>query len=180
MKRLSFFLFLFLLTFSVFASFNWQEDYKEPYVVSIVPKEDTNEITVVINGVTGPKGADKILVELLDGTKVIEKKTLGRSKKEERKLTFSLDHSGDYIITLLATRKNEEKEYENNHFFSYILPLVPPSVNAFNEGNNTLTISFDTVKEAENYTIRIYDYITNEIVTEETTALNKLSFSSLQ
>lgn len=180
MKRLSFFLFLFLLTFSVFASFNWQEDYKEPYVVSIVPKEDTNEITVVINGVTGPKGADKILVELLDGTKVIEKKTLGRSKKEERKLTFSLDHSGDYIITLLATRKDEEKEYENNHSFSYILPLVPPSVNAFNEGNNTLTISFDTVKEAENYTIRIYDYITNEIVTEETTALNKLSFSSLQ
>ena len=52
-------------------------------------------------------------------------------------------------------------------------------VYAFNEGNNTLTISFDTVKEAENYTIRIYDYITNEIVTEETTALNKLSFSSL-
>ena len=148
MKKLSLLLLLLSLSCLLFASFNWNEDYIAPYCVSVTSLDNSNEIEVTISGKTGSSGADKILVSLIENNQTIEKKNLGRSKKEERKFTLSLDHSGEYTIELKATKKGEEKEYLSEYTFSYTLPLSVPSINALNLGEGALSISFDSVKEA--------------------------------
>ena len=180
MKKLSLLLLLLSLSCLLFASFNWNEDYITPYCVSVTSLDNSNEIEVTISGKTGSSGADKILVSLIENNQTIEKKNLGRSKKEERKFTLSLDHSGEYTIELKATKKGEEKEYLSEYTFSYTLPLSVPSINALNLGEGALSISFDSVKEADSYTISLYSYDSNKLIREEKTESNNLTFSNLK
>lgn len=160
MKKLMSTMMLLLLAFTLTA-FSWESDYTSPVVTAVTAVEGTRDITVAIEAVTGNEGADKLLVELFENGSLITSKNLGKSRKSSRTTSFELSRSGSYAVVVTGIKNNEEKKYESPiYYFDYSLPLLAPSPSAQNTGEGKLELKWDSVDEAESYTITAVEYDT--------------------
>jgi len=159
-KTLVLFLALFLCLTAVFAATPWAE-VESPKVISVTPSEsDGKEITLTFLMPTGKDGGDKgsvTVTDLRSGEVVVERQ-IGRSKKAERDISFTLTHSSDYGIDLSLSRKAEsDVKRSEGYVYSYSLPLEVQAPVVKNASSGCLRVSFSPVKEAERYILALTD-----------------------
>ena len=134
------------------------EGIQNPVITSIyVDEENPLEIVVEFNLETDGKKVNKGLVEMFDENgKLIESKTVGRSKKIEKKAVFEAKRTGEYtFIAKGINNKSEETLDGETVSFSYTYPLFSPSITVKNLGDNTIYASWDVVKEAGYYLVSL-------------------------
>jgi hypothetical protein len=130
-----------------------------PEIVSVEPSAaDAEKVAVNFTLVMGPAGADRAVVDMLDASgNVIRSNTVGRSTRAIKRTEFSPGKSGNYSFRVTATRTTGENKGSRvvNYNFSY--PLAAPNLTLMNEGNGTVSVTWQAIKEAENYTLAYTD-----------------------
>jgi hypothetical protein len=183
LKALVFFCFALFISQNIVAQTSrpaWA-DVAAPEIVSVEPNEsDAEKIVVNFTLVMGPAGADRAIVDMLDASgTVIKTNTVGRSSRAVKKTEFSPGKSGNYSFRVTSTRTSGETKDSAvvNYTFSY--PLAVPSLTLMNEGNGVVSVSWQSIKEAENYTISYADIDTSAAAKGITTSKLSENLSGL-
>lgn len=127
-----------------------------PTIISVgLDKNDKGKIIVTFKLVTGDEGADKAYVYMRDSAQnEISSVLVGKSSETIRTAIFIPESSGTYSFQVVAMRNDERVTKESNIVsFNFLLPLIPPHVNAYTIKDNSLLVEWDPVKEAERYIV---------------------------
>lgn len=154
MKKKAFFLLALIFASSfLFAAF----EGVEPPVVTNVSKNANDplrvdvEFTLDIDG----KAVNKAQVDLISSSgKVIESKSVGRSRSEVKKTYFNPPVSDSYKIVVHAIKNGEPTTLDSSEYaFDYSYPLSAPELTLKNLGDYQIEVSWDSVNEAKEYTV---------------------------
>ncbi len=129
-------------------------DVAAPEIVSIEPSaEDAEKVAVNFTLVMGNTGADRAVVDMLDASgNVIKSNTVGRSSRAIKKTEFSPGKSGSYSFRVTASRTSTgETKNSNAVNFVFSYPLAAPNLTVMNQGGGVVSVSWNAVREAENY-----------------------------
>ena len=86
--------------------------------------------------------------------KELDSKAVGKSKKNEKKTYFKPSESGTYFIQVIGIKG--EEEYPSPLFcVDWSYPLSTPEVSLINEGNGSIKVLWNSVHEAEEYSVSI-------------------------
>lgn len=98
---------------------------------------------------------EKAIVKLFDcEMKELDSKIVGKSKKNEKKTYFKPSESGTYFIQVIGIKG--EEEYPSLLFsVDWSYPLSTPEVSLINEGNGIIKVQWNSVHEAEEYSVSI-------------------------
>ena len=170
MKK-AFFIFtlLFFSSFMVFAS----SDITPPEIKRVESgSDDEKKMYVYFDFETVSGKGEKAIVKLYDTEmQEFDSKTVGKSKKNEKKTFFKPSKSGTYYIEVIGIKGDEE--YPSALFcVEWSYPLATPEVSLVNEGNETIRVQWNSINEAEEYSVSING---TEYKTKET----EMAFSSL-
>ena len=139
--------------------------------ITKIEKTGDNEITVSFKAQTDNDGADKGSVAM-SGTSS-SSKNFGKTRKEEKTVSFEVKKSGTYTFTVSAERNGESaKPTSEPKSFDYILPLVKTHVSILNVGSGKLKIDWDAVSEADGYIVYYTDETGKKNSLEKTTSLS--------
>lgn len=141
------------MAFSLYAESIF-EGIDAPVITSIyVDEENPLELVVEFTLETDGKKVNKGLVEMLDSEgKVVESRTVGRSKKLDKKTVFEPDGTGDYSFIVRGINNKSDETLDGDIVdFSYTYPLFDPQITVENLGNNTILASWEPIKEAKYY-----------------------------
>ncbi|MDR1748651.1 MAG: fibronectin type III domain-containing protein, partial [Spirochaetaceae bacterium] len=137
----------------------WDE-VAAPVIVSIEPgAADPEKVAVNFTLAMGSDGADRAQVDMMDASgRVIKSNTVGRSSRQIKRSEFSPSTSGTYSFRVTASRTDTDGvKTSDTVSFSFSYPLAPPNVTVMNEGNGAVSVSWNAVKEAENYALSYKD-----------------------
>lgn len=146
------FLILLLLVFSSLSIFAL-----DPPKINRVERDskDEEKMYVYFDFETGDGGGEKAIVKLYDEEmELLDSKTVGKSKKLEKKAFFKPSSSGRYFIEVIGI-KGEEEIKSTLYDMEWKYPLFAPEISARNEGDNTIRIEWDGVKEADGYIVTL-------------------------
>jgi hypothetical protein len=160
----------------------WSEVAGPVFTTVEIKPGDPYRISVGFNLVTAAEGADKAVVEMLDSTgRVIDSRQVGKSKKIEKKVEFAPTSSGRYAFVVTAYRNEEPVPIKSEILiFNFTLPLAAPVVSAMNLGGGDLLVSWQSVPEAQSYTIAYTDLSSNECVLVPVAASTDHTLSKLK
>ncbi len=133
----------------------WDE-VSAPVLLSIEPKAaEATKLVVAFELLTGSDGADKATVEMLDASgKIIEQKSVGRSKSIIKSVELQPPRSGLYYFRVTAMRNLlPQTKVSQILKYSYSLPLEPPAFRVMNTGGGGIQVSWTEVPEAEGYEV---------------------------
>ena len=136
-----------------------------PTFVSIGAKAgDPGRIAVVFSLVTGPDGADKASVEMLDAKgNVLESRLVGKSRNEMRTVEFAPAVSGTYQFRITALRNDGGgPKASETRAYNFSLPLAVPVFKVLNLGGGSIAVRWDPVAEAERYELQYQDLQTGQ------------------
>ena len=153
MKRIFLSILFLLVVLSLFAS---SEAFKAPEILSVESSSsDKSRMTVHFSFETVSGGGEKAIVKLYDeNLSLVETKTVGKSRKAEKKAIFTPSASGTYIVEVVGVMGDEEKSSERKEiYWSY--PLLSPVISATNMGEGFLRIEWNAIHEAEKYLVTI-------------------------
>ncbi|MGN1189124.1 MAG: hypothetical protein ACI4SL_01870, partial [Candidatus Ornithospirochaeta sp.] len=131
------FLILLLLVFSSLSIFAL-----DPPIITRVERDskDEEKMYVYFDFETGDGGGEKAVVKLYDEEmKLLDSKTVGKSKKLEKKAFFKPSSSGRYFIEVIGI-KGEEEIKSTLYDMEWKYPLFAPEISAINEGYNNIRI----------------------------------------
>lgn len=125
---------------------------------SATATQSNSDINVAWDMNLGADGADSLKIDLLDsantvvGTKTIDKTA---TTVTSGVATFAgISTSGIYTVNLTATRADETTAKSGTTTISYALALTEPTVvSATSDGKGGVALSWDSVKEANSYTV---------------------------
>ncbi|AEE17572.1 fibronectin type III domain-containing protein [Treponema brennaborense] len=117
----------------------------------------TVELTCMLE--TSTDGADKGLAEMLDQSlNVVDSKPIGKTRRDEKKITFTPPKSGTYSFRVTALRTGEKEGLVSESVtVRFTLPLEKPAVQLLNAGGGALELSWSAVPEASSYVVRYTD-----------------------
>ena len=168
--------FLTLVLFIVSSLFVFAEEisFGPPVITSVERStDDESRMYVYFDFETVSGGGEKAEVKLFDSEmREIDSKTVGRSRKNEKKTFFKPSSSGTYYIEVLGIRGDEEIS-SGVYEIVWTYPLFSPVASAVNQGDNTIRLSWNEIKEADGYLVRMNG---EEYRTEEC----EMIFSGLQ
>ena len=177
-KAFVIFTLLFFSCFMMFAS----SDIAPPEVKSVERgSDDEKKMYVYFDFETASGKGEKAIVKLYDkDMKELDSKTVGKSKKNEKKTYFKPSKSGTYYIEVIGIKGGEE--YPSTLFsVNWSYPLATPEVSLINEGNETIKVQWNSVNEAEEYSVTIngaeYKTKETEMVFTDLIEGEKYSFS---
>ena len=177
-KAFVIFTLLFFSCFMMFAS----SDIAPPEVKSVERgSDDEKKMYVYFDFETASGKGEKAIVKLYDKEmKELDSKTVGKSKKNEKKTYFKPSKSGTYYIEVIGIKGGEE--YPSTLFsVNWSYPLATPEVSLINEGNETIKVQWNSVNEAEEYSVTIngteYKTKETEMVFTDLIEGEKYSFS---
>ena len=153
MKK-AFFLFA-LLLFSVFV-LSASSLITSPEIKRVeTGSDDEKKMYVYFDFETVSGKGEKAIVKLFDDEmKELDSKTVGKSKKNEKKTYFKPSESGTYFIQVIGIKG--EEEYPSPLFsVDWSYPLSTPEVSLINEGNGSIKVQWNSVHEAEEYSVSI-------------------------
>jgi len=103
----------------------------------------------------GSKGADRAAVTMMDAAgATLETKLMGRSSREIKVAEFTPPKSGTYLFSIAAARTGvAEIKTSETRSFDFSLPLAPPVIQARNKGKGVMLLTWEPIKEAENYIV---------------------------
>lgn len=111
------------------------------------------DVTVNFSMEIGYDGADSVTVTMKEGTETIKAITYAKDGSTGF-VTFTPEKSGDYTFTITAAREAEVKAGVDYELLGFVLPLTIPSiVSAVSAGNGSVAITWNEVKEAQNYEV---------------------------
>ncbi|MDD7201584.1 MAG: right-handed parallel beta-helix repeat-containing protein [Sphaerochaetaceae bacterium] len=130
---------------------------KAPVITSIAPSaSDPFQVEVRFDFETSGEAGDKASVECYDARgNLVDAKSVGRSRKLEKKASFTLSSSGDYSFVVRGKKRNEEDKLSSRQSYHYTYPLVPPEVTVKNTGGYSFLVSWKPVREAEAYLVSV-------------------------
>ena len=145
-----------------------------PEITSVeIDADDAHNVVVNFNLETprDNSGADSALVEMTSSSGEKKSVELGKTRKAAKSATFTPKASGKYTFVVYGVRNDEEVKHESSAVtFDFMLPLEKPVISALNQGNGTLLVKWDSVKEASSYTLS-YTTSTGETQSKEVSAL---------
>lgn len=178
--------YIFILMIFIFAliPLNAQSMWNEaapPQIISVSTSDNNpGTVRVVFSMPTHQQAADKGRAVMLKDGEVIAEKPVGKSKADEKKTDFTPSESGLYSFIVYAQKKNETKEHSSEPVdFYFTLPLSKPVFQVRNTGRGEVYISWNEVKEAQSYTVRLIDEQGNVLVHPDISNTNK-TISGLQ
>ena len=165
---------LFTALIPLYAQSSWNE-IAPPQIISVSTADnDPGTVSVDFLMPTNSQAADKGRAVMLKDGEVVFEKPVGRSKKDEKKIDFTPSDSGLYSFIVYSQKKNETFEHRSNAVdFYFTLPLEKPVFQARNLGNGKVYISWNEVKEAQSYTIRLTDEKGSETIYSDITGTDK-------
>lgn len=126
--------------------------------ITKVEQSGPNEIKVSFNSLTSNDGADKGTVAFKSDTGASGSEAYGRTRKEAKVATFTVNKSGTYTFTVYAERNGEKTKHESAPAtFKYTLPLVKSAVMVRNLGGGKMEVKWSSVPEAEGYVLSYTD-----------------------
>jgi len=130
-----------------------------PQIISVSTADnDPGTVRIVFSMPTHQQAADKGRVVMLKDGEVVFEKPVGKSKADEKKTDFTPSESGLYSFIVYAQKKNEALEHRSEPVdFYFTLPLSKPDFQVRNTGSGEAYISWNEVKEAQSYTVRLID-----------------------
>ncbi|MCR4821914.1 MAG: right-handed parallel beta-helix repeat-containing protein [Treponema sp.] len=137
-----------------------QKSWSEVAAPEITKVEQTgpNELKVSFKSLTSKDGADKGSVAFKSDTGASGSEAYGRTRKEDKSVTFNVSKSGNYTFTVYAERKGESVKHESAPAtFKYTLPLVKSSVLVRNLGKGKMEVKWSSVPEADGYVLSYTD-----------------------
>ena len=150
--------FLTLVLFIVSSLFVFAEEisFGPPVITSVERStDDESRMYVYFDFETVSGGGEKAEVKLFDSEmREIDSKTVGRSRKNEKKTFFKPSSSGTYYIEVLGIRGDEEIS-SGVYEIVWTYPLFSPVASAVNQGDNTIRLSWNEIKEADGYLVRM-------------------------
>ena len=156
--------YIFILMILIFAliPINAQSMWNEaapPQIISVSTADnDPGTVRIVFSMPTHQQAADKGRVVMLKDGEVVFEKPVGKSKADEKKTDFTPSESGLYSFIVYAQKKNEALEHRSEPVdFYFTLPLSKPDFQVRNTGSGEVYISWNEVKEAQSYTVRLID-----------------------
>ncbi|MCR5288675.1 MAG: fibronectin type III domain-containing protein [Treponema sp.] len=103
-------------------------------------------------------GADSGIVEMTDKNGSKKTVELGKTRKAAKSAMFTPPASGTYTFKVYGIRNDETVKHESAAVdFTFTLPLEKPVISALNQGNGTVSVIWDAVKEATGYTLTYTD-----------------------
>lgn len=153
MKKVYFFLFLFILvSLPLFSSFS------SPTITRVERGEDDErKMYVYFEYETSNGGGDKAEVKLYDENDVlVDSKTVGKSKKLEKKTFFRPLSSGTYYVEVVGIKGDEENK-SSKEKINWSYPLYSPEVTLSNVGGLEILVSWNPVAEADGYIVTMND-----------------------
>lgn len=140
--------------------------------ITKVEQSGPNEIKVSFNSVTSNNGADKGSVAFKSDTGASGSETYGRTRKDAKVATLTVNKSGTYTFTVYAERNGEkEKHASAPATFKYTLPLVKSSVIVRNLGEGKMEVKWTSVPEAEGYILSYTDASKKQVSLPQTNEL---------
>lgn len=137
--------------------------------ITKVEQSGPNEIKVSFNSVTSNDGADKGSVAFKSDTGASGSEAYGRTRKEAKTATFTVNRSGTYTFTVYAERNGEKEKHESAPAtFKYTLPLVKSAVMVRNLGEGKMEVKWSSVPEAEGYVLSYTDASKKEVSLPQT------------
>ena len=152
MKKILFSALLSLVVFSLFAT-PWEE-VPSPLVTGVsAGKDDPRRLFVYFEFETEKDSGEKAVVELYDDDMdLVDSKSVGKSRKLEKKAYFQPSSSGLYHVSVRGIRGEEEKKSELYSFY-WSYPLFQPVIQARNIGSSSILVEWESVLEAEEYIV---------------------------
>ncbi|MBQ4378956.1 MAG: right-handed parallel beta-helix repeat-containing protein [Treponema sp.] len=127
-------------------------------VITNVEQTGPNEIKVSFNSLTNNDGADKGSVAYKSDTGASGSEAYGKTRKEAKAVTFTVNKSGIYTFTVYSERNGEKtKKASEPVNFTYTLPLVKSAVMVRNLGQGKMKVTWSPVPEAEGYILSYTD-----------------------
>lgn len=120
-------------------------------------ESDGTGVTVYFDLLTTTDTAQRAEVTIYnsDGS-VLEVKKVGKSRKTEKKISFSISHSGSYEAVVTGI-KDEEARSTEPFGFEFVLMLEKPQLSVLNQGGGSLLASWKAVDEATGYIVSLDD-----------------------
>ena len=149
-------LLIFLAAFSLYAESVF-EGVDKPVITAVYADEENPlEIVVDFELETDGKKVNKATVEMIQDGKVVATKTVGRSKKLEKKAVFEPAGSGFYTFIVKGVNNKSEETLDGEAAsLDYSYPLFDPLVTVKNMGSCSILVSWDKVKEAKYYYVSL-------------------------
>ena len=149
---------------------------KKPWAEVAVPEitkveqSGPNEIKVSFNSITSSDGADKGSVSMKSDTGSSANETYGKTRKDAKTATFTVNRSGTYTFIVYAERNGEaEKHASAPVTFKYTLPLVKSAVSVRNLGGGKMAVTWTSVPEADGYILSYTDAANKKVSLPKTT-----------
>ncbi len=162
----------------LFAQSDWVSVPLPEILTVRILEDNCSTVRVTFNLETTAQTADKGRVVMLKDGIPIAEKPVGKTKSIEKKVDFIPAESGLYTFIVYAQKKNEQTDHASIPVsYEFSLPLEKPLIQIVNKGNGKIHISWNAVKEAQSYSIRIRDeelheQIFSELQTTEKTIEN--------
>lgn len=124
--------------------------------IALVEQATDGNVNVEYNGVIGKNGADKVeLIVINDADGSIVKTITSLTEGNGAAKTFTLDDSGSYSVTPVASRADEEEVHAGlASSFNFTLPLAKPVISGgASLGGGSEKITWEAVKEATSYNV---------------------------
>ncbi len=124
-------------------------------VITEVKTNSDGSVTVLVDAVVGPDGADEVGVGMYDkdGQPINERKT--PLQKTSHSFKFTPAASGEYTFKAFMNRKGEESKHAAEVVsVSFTLPLEKPNIiSGTSQGGGKIALEWTAVKEAVSYEI---------------------------
>ncbi|MBR1403049.1 MAG: right-handed parallel beta-helix repeat-containing protein [Treponema sp.] len=141
--------------------------------ITKVEQTGPNEIKVSFNSLTSNDGADKGTVSFKSDTGASGSEAYGRTRKEAKVATFTVNKSGTYTFTVYAERNGEKDKHQSEPAtFKYTLPLIKSAVMVRNLGAGKMVVTWSPVPEADGYVLSYTDASGKKVSQEKTTKLS--------
>lgn len=130
-------------------------DVPLPEITGIsVKQDDLKTVLVQFTMETSKTGADKGEAVMTSSSGSNTVKTIGKTRRSEKKVEFEMKDSGTYTFTVSAMRNGENKKHTSHSVsFTYTYPLENPVISLLNLGDGSVSVKWNAVHEAESYEI---------------------------
>ena len=154
-----------VMSFSGLFAQTWAE-IPDPKIISVEVSKENPAVVIITFEAQTPIRQDKLNVKITSncGGNTLTR-TMGRTKSNIKMIEFEPGVSGNYTFSVEAYRTTEKtRKGPVSKSFDFVFPLGTPAINLLNNGNGTLLVSWDPVKESEGYEVVYTDSATGKEV----------------
>ncbi len=126
-------------------------------VIDAAIDDGKGNLEVTVNASVGANGGSEVVVSLYDAAGKLIDERASILEKDQHILTFTPDHSGQYILKAELLREGEApKKAQQDETVDFVLPLVNPIMIAgTSKGDGKVELDWTSVLEAESYEILV-------------------------